>query len=149
MSSEICKEIELDSAKETVFETLKANKSQLKRDFGVIRIGVFGKIPKSEVIKTEDINILVELNQTRFDLWQKLKSFIEDAFFGGLGALKGDVWLILKLGNYHGYILILDSTKSQIQQRLSQNSIFPTILICADCSLVFDLGRYTHSRNFG
>ncbi|MFK7970852.1 MAG: nucleotidyltransferase [Bacteroidia bacterium] len=74
----MAKEIELDPAKESVYETLKANKTQLKRDFGVIRIGVFGKIPKSEVIKTEDINILVELNQTRFDLWQRLKSFIED-----------------------------------------------------------------------
>jgi predicted nucleotidyltransferase len=74
----MAKEILLEPAKETVFETLKANKTQLRRDFGVIRIGVFGKVPKSEVIKNDDINILVELNQTRFDLWQRLKSFIEE-----------------------------------------------------------------------
>lgn len=74
----MAKEIALDPQKETVFEALKTNKSQLQKEFGVIRIGVFGKVPKSEVIKNEDINILVEVNQIRFDLRAKLKSFIED-----------------------------------------------------------------------
>ena len=63
---------------ENVVETLRESKTTLKREYGVIRIGVFGKLPKSEVIKNEDLNILVELNNSRFDLWRRLKAFLED-----------------------------------------------------------------------
>ena len=59
-------------------KTLKEKKAALRRDYGVIRIGVFGKLPKSEVIDNQDLNILVELNNNRFDLWRRLKNFLED-----------------------------------------------------------------------
>ncbi len=74
----MAKEIVLNPETEGVVEALRETKAKLKRDFGVIKIGVFGKLPKSEVINNQDLNILVELNNSRFDLWRRLKNFLED-----------------------------------------------------------------------
>ena len=74
----MAKPIELTPETASVVETLKEKKAALRRDYGVIRIGVFGKLPKSEVIDNQDLNILVELNNNRFDLWRRLKNFLED-----------------------------------------------------------------------
>ena len=73
----MAKEIVLNPETEGVVEALRETKATLKRDYGVIKIGVFGKLPKSEVINNQDLNILVELNNSRFDLWRRLKNFLE------------------------------------------------------------------------
>ncbi len=73
------KPVELTPHAEGAIVTLKETKAKLKRDFGVIRIGVFGKLPKSEMINNTDLNILVEMNNNRFDLWKRLKEFLEDS----------------------------------------------------------------------
>jgi predicted nucleotidyltransferase len=75
----MAKPVELNPVAEEAIETIRKNKPRLKRDFGVIRIGVFGKLPKSEMIDNRDLNILVELNNSRFDLWKRLKEFLEDS----------------------------------------------------------------------
>jgi predicted nucleotidyltransferase len=75
----MAKPIELSPETENVVEVLRDKKRMLRKDFGVIRIGVFGHIPKSEVIDNRDLNILVEVNNTRLDLWRKLKTFLEEA----------------------------------------------------------------------
>lgn len=75
----MAKPIILPPETESVIETLREKKATLRSDYGVIRIGVFGQLPKSEVIDNRDINILVELNNSRFDLWRRLKVFLEEA----------------------------------------------------------------------
>ena len=76
----MAKIIELNPEQEKVASKIRKNKELLQSDYGVIRIGVFGKIPKNEMIDTADLNILVELNNTRLDLWRKLKAFLETLF---------------------------------------------------------------------
>lgn len=75
----MAKPVELTPVAEEAIETIRENKRKLMRDFGVIRIGVFGKLPKSEMIDNRDLNILVEMNNSRFDLWRRLKDFLEDS----------------------------------------------------------------------
>ncbi|MEM6260987.1 MAG: hypothetical protein AAGI38_00665 [Bacteroidota bacterium] len=69
--------IDLTPESAQIFESLKEDKATLKKNFGVIRIGVFGRIPKTEVIDNADVNILVELNNPRLDLWTRLKNYLE------------------------------------------------------------------------
>lgn len=48
---------------ESVEETLRRNKPELERRYGVTRIGVFGSYARQEEDEDSDIDILVELSE--------------------------------------------------------------------------------------
>lgn len=73
----MAKPIDLTPLAEQAVETLRSNKPVLQQEYGVIRIGVFGRVPKNELLDNQDLNILVEMNSNQFDLWRRLKQYIE------------------------------------------------------------------------
>lgn len=47
---------------ENILETLKRNKPQLEKDYGLINIGVFGSYAREEQTEKSDVDILIELS---------------------------------------------------------------------------------------
>ncbi len=63
-------------------ELLKINEYEIKRRFGVRKIGIFGSFARGEEKDGSDIDILVEFkdNYETFDNFMDLKFFLEDLF---------------------------------------------------------------------
>ena len=63
-------------------ELLKINEHEIKRRFGVRKIGIFGSFARGEEKDGSDIDILVEFkdNYETFDNFMDLKFFLEDLF---------------------------------------------------------------------
>ncbi|MBI4690663.1 MAG: nucleotidyltransferase domain-containing protein [Nitrospirae bacterium] len=58
---------------------LKQNTGLLNRSFGVTRIGIFGSFAKGEQTASSDIDVVVEMEQSRKNIhsFLKLKRFLE------------------------------------------------------------------------
>jgi len=58
------------------------NRCDLKKKYGVKRIGFFGSFIRSEQKKTSDVDVLVEFEKEAktFDNYMNLKFFLEDIF---------------------------------------------------------------------
>ena len=63
-------------------ELLKKNEHEIKKRFGVRKIGIFGSFARGEEKEESDIDILVEFqdNYKTFDNYMGLKFFLEDLF---------------------------------------------------------------------
>lgn len=70
--------MEKTSVDEIIF-FLKQNTEFLNRSFGVTRIGIFGSFAKGEQTASSDIDIVVEMEQSRKNIhsFLKLKRFLE------------------------------------------------------------------------
>lgn len=68
--------MEIKNALETI------NRYDLKKNYGVKRIGFFGSFVRSEQKETSDVDVLVEFEKgaKTFDNYMNLKFFLEDIF---------------------------------------------------------------------
>lgn len=65
--------------REEILESLEESGEELK-DFGVVRIGLFGSFLRDEHDGSSDLDFLVEFEENTFDDYMKLKFFLEDLF---------------------------------------------------------------------
>jgi uncharacterized protein len=63
-----------------IIGTLKADKTFLQKEFGVINIGLFGSYAKGVQNINSDIDILVELKEPRFEWLAGLQIYLETKF---------------------------------------------------------------------
>jgi len=63
-----------------ILRFLKAEKTFLKNEFGVINIGLFGSYVKGNQRADSDIDLLVELKEPRFDWIAGLQMYLEKRF---------------------------------------------------------------------
>jgi len=63
-----------------IIGTLKADKTFLQKEFGVIKIGLFGSYAKGMQNIDSDIDILVELKEPRFEWLAGLQIYLEMKF---------------------------------------------------------------------
>ena len=59
---------------------LKEHENEIKRRFGVKRIGIFGSHARGEEKATSDVDVLVEFEVPSFDNFMELAFFLEDLF---------------------------------------------------------------------
>jgi len=63
-----------------ILRLLKAEKGFLRKEFGVINIGLFGSYVKGNQRADSDIDLLVELREPRFDWIAGLHMYLEKRF---------------------------------------------------------------------
>ncbi len=61
-----------------VVEILRSQEPEMKKRFGVKRIGVFGSFARGDQKDPSDIDILVEFEKPTFDNFMDLAFFLED-----------------------------------------------------------------------
>jgi len=63
-------------------ELLRKNEDEVKKKFGVTKIGIFGSFARGEEKEGSDIDVLVEFqeNYKTFDNYMDLKFLLEDLF---------------------------------------------------------------------
>jgi predicted nucleotidyltransferase len=59
---------------------LKAEKSYLAKEFGVVSIGLFGSFARGQSGRNSDIDLIVELREPRFDYLAGLQVYLENKF---------------------------------------------------------------------
>jgi predicted nucleotidyltransferase len=63
-----------------VIDILKSHEREIKKRFGVKRIGLFGSFARGEQKDTSDVDILVEFEEPTNDHFMNLAFFLEDLF---------------------------------------------------------------------
>ena len=61
----------------TILSLLKAEKSYLTKEFGVVNIGLFGSFARGQSDRNSDIDLIVELREPRFDYLAGLQIYLE------------------------------------------------------------------------
>ena len=64
----------------TIISLLKAEKSYLTKEFGVVNIGLFGSFARGQSDRNSDIDLIVELSEPRFDYLAGLQIYLEKKF---------------------------------------------------------------------
>ena len=64
----------------TIINLLKAEKSYLTKEFGVVNIGLFGSFARGQSDRNSDIDLIVELREPRFDYLAGLQVYLEKKF---------------------------------------------------------------------
>ncbi|MFA5903291.1 MAG: nucleotidyltransferase family protein [Desulfobacula sp.] len=67
-------------SKNEIISIIKAEKSFLKDNFGVINIGLFGSYAKNQQTPDSDIDLLVEFAEPRFEWVAGLNIYMEKKF---------------------------------------------------------------------
>ena len=67
-------------SKNDIINLIKAEKSFLKENFGVVNIGLFGSYAKDQQTPDSDIDFLVEFAEPRFDWMAGLNIYMEKKF---------------------------------------------------------------------
>jgi predicted nucleotidyltransferase len=72
--------------------TTRAVLPDIRKKYGVKRIGIFGSCARNEQTDKSDVDILVEFNQGKatFDNFMQLASFLEDIFTRHVDLLTSD-----------------------------------------------------------
>ena len=63
-----------------IISLLKAEKSYLAKEFGVVNIGLFGSFARGQSGRNSDIDLIVELREPRFDYLAGLQVYLENKF---------------------------------------------------------------------
>jgi predicted nucleotidyltransferase len=63
-----------------IISLLKAEKSYLAKEFGVVSIGLFGSFARGQSGRNSDIDLIVELREPRFDYLAGLQVYLENKF---------------------------------------------------------------------
>ena len=65
---------------ENILEQLNQKAGELKQNFTVSRIGLFGSIVRNEADSESDVDILVDFAEPTFDHYMDLKFYLEKMF---------------------------------------------------------------------
>jgi predicted nucleotidyltransferase len=90
-----------------IINLLRAEKSYLAKEFGVINIGLFGSFARGQSSRNSDIDFIVELREPRFDYLAGLLVYLEEKF--------GRKIEIVRKGN---------KANSRFVQRVEKDSIY-------------------------
>ena len=71
-----------------ILRLLKAEKTFLRNEFGVINIGLFGSYVKGNQRDDSDIDLLVELKEPRFDWIAGLQMYLEKRLDKKIGLVR-------------------------------------------------------------
>jgi predicted nucleotidyltransferase len=63
-----------------IISLLRAEKSYITKEFGVVNIGLFGSFAKGRSDRDSDIDLIVELREARFDYLAGLQVYLEKKF---------------------------------------------------------------------
>lgn len=63
-----------------ILEQLNKRSEELKRDFSVRSIGLFGSLARNEADRESDVDILVDFAEPTFDHYMDLKFYLEKLF---------------------------------------------------------------------
>jgi len=63
-----------------IINLLRAEKSYLTKEFGVVTIGLFGSFATGRTDTNSDIDLIVELTEPRFDYLAGLQIYLEKKF---------------------------------------------------------------------
>ena len=63
-----------------IISLLRAEKSYLTKEFGVVNIGLFGSFARGQAGMDSDIDLIVELTEPRFDYLAGLQVYLEKKF---------------------------------------------------------------------
>ena len=63
-----------------IISLLRAEKSYLTKEFGVVNIGLFGSFATGRSDMNSDIDLIVELTEPRFDYLAGLQVYLENKF---------------------------------------------------------------------
>jgi predicted nucleotidyltransferase len=63
-----------------IISLLRAEKSYLTKEFGVVNIGLFGSFARGQSSMDSDIDLIVELTEPRFDYLAGLQVYLEKKF---------------------------------------------------------------------
>jgi len=63
-----------------VLNILKSHENEIKKKFGVRRVGIFGSYARGEENETSDVDVLVEFEEPTFRNFMGLVFFLEDLF---------------------------------------------------------------------
>jgi len=72
--------METQLTQNTIISLLKAEKSYLTKEFGVVNIGLFGSFARGQSDRNSDIDLIVELREPRFDYLAGLQIYLEKKF---------------------------------------------------------------------
>ncbi|UCG70694.1 MAG: nucleotidyltransferase family protein [Thermoplasmata archaeon] len=73
-----------------VLEILKKHEAEIKKRFGVKRIGVFGSCAKGEQKEDSDVDLVVEFESPSFDNFMDLAFYLEKLFGRSVDILTPD-----------------------------------------------------------
>ena len=62
----------------TVLDILRKHETEIRKKFGVSKIGLFGSSARGEQDQSSDIDILVEFEEPSFDHLMELSFFLEE-----------------------------------------------------------------------
>ncbi len=65
---------------ERVKNILEEHKAEIRRRFGVKRIGLFGSCARGEEEQDSDVDVIVEFEDPNFDDFMDLAAYLEDLF---------------------------------------------------------------------
>ena len=65
---------------EDILQQLNQNAGELKQNFSVRSIGLFGSLVRNEADSQSDVDILVDFTETTFDHYMDLKFYLERLF---------------------------------------------------------------------
>ena len=63
-----------------IINLLKAEKSYLTKEFGVVNIGLFGSFARGQSKRDSDLFLIVELKEPKFDYLAGLQVYLENKF---------------------------------------------------------------------
>lgn len=63
-----------------IIDILRRHEQEIKKRFGVKRIGLFGSFARGEERDSSDVDIMVEFDQPTFDNFMKLAFYLEELF---------------------------------------------------------------------
>lgn len=66
--------------KENILEQLNQKAEELKQNFTVLKIGLFGSLVRNEADNTSDVDILVDFEEPTLDHYMDLKFYLEKLF---------------------------------------------------------------------
>jgi hypothetical protein len=92
--------------KNTVLNSIRIHKKELKEKFTVRRIGVFGSLARDDADRASDVDILVEFDQPTFDHYMDLKFFLE------------------QLLNVEVDLVMADTVKPRLRPYISQEVVY-------------------------
>ena len=73
-----------------IINLLKAEKSYLIKEFGVVTIGLFGSFARGQSVRDSDIDLIVELKEPKFDYLAGLQVYLEKKFSRKIEIVRKD-----------------------------------------------------------
>jgi hypothetical protein len=73
-----------------IIDILRGHEQEIKKRFGVKRIGLFGSFARGEEKDSSDVDIMVEFDQPTFDNFMKLVFYLEELFHRKLELVTPD-----------------------------------------------------------